>query len=150
MSQRIFANIFQKVLNEQDDIGEPAPDTQNLSDTEAAQSQLGSMPVDDLGAHDTAGALERKAAADAEMRLHMDGEIKGWITELDRIVDYLNGVGGHSIQTKLKSAIPDSIFDKIKGSEAKKIARVASEISKLSETLKGYAATSNSPSLKYV
>ena len=66
------------------------------------------------------------------------------------MVDYLNGTDGNSIQMQLKKAVPDTIFDKMRTAEAKKIARVAKEISALAETFKGYLATSNEPKYRFV
>ena len=66
------------------------------------------------------------------------------------MVDYLNGTSPESMQMKLKRAVPDTIFDKMRTAEAKKIARVAKEISALAETFKGYAATADNPAYRFV
>jgi hypothetical protein len=75
-------------------------------------------------------------------------ELSSWINEMDRFGDYLNGTS-NSIQTSLNSAEPDTIFDSISNAETKKIARVAMEVSSLSEILKGYLAGANDPKYKF-
>ena len=75
-------------------------------------------------------------------------ELSSWIDEMDRFGDYLNGTTD-SIQTSLNSAEPDTIFDSITNAETKKIARVAMEVSSLSEILKGYLAGANDPKYKF-
>jgi len=67
---------------------------------------------------------------------------------MDEFGDYLNGTSD-SIQTSLNSAEPDTIFDSISNAETKKIARVAMEVSSLSEILKGYLAGANDPKYKF-
>ena len=78
----------------------------------------------------------------------MFDELSGWVSEMDRFSEYLNGTSD-SIQTSLNAAEPDTIFDSISNSETKKIARVAMEISSLSEILKGYLAGANDPKYKF-
>ena len=51
--------------------------------------------------------------------------------------------------TSLNSAEADTIFDSISNSETKKIARVAMEVSSLSEILKGYLAGANDPKYRF-
>ena len=67
---------------------------------------------------------------------------------MDEFSAYLNGTTD-SIQTSLNAAEPDTIFDSISNAETKKIARVAMEISSLSEILKGYLAGANDPKYKF-
>ena len=67
---------------------------------------------------------------------------------MDEFSSYLNGTSD-SIQTSLNYAESDTIFDSISNAETKKIARVAMEISSLSEILKGYLAGANDPKYKF-
>jgi len=50
----------------------------------------------------------------------------------------------------LKSALPDTLFDKIAKGENKKITRSAMELSSLKEGLKGYLASTSNASLRGV
>ena len=78
----------------------------------------------------------------------MYDELNSWIGKMDEFSNYLNGTES-SIQTSLNSAEPDTIFDSISNAETKKIARVAMEVSALSEILKGYLAGANDPKYKF-
>jgi hypothetical protein len=76
-------------------------------------------------------------------------QIKEWISQMEQFRDMLNGTE-NSMQTALAAAEPDTIFDKMKGSEQRKIARVATELAALTETFKGYLSQAGDASLKYV
>ena len=66
------------------------------------------------------------------------GELQGWISEIEKFVQYINGDTDGSIQSKLHNASCDTMFEKIASSESKKISRVASELSALVQSFKGY------------
>lgn len=66
------------------------------------------------------------------------GELQGWIGEIEKFVQYINGDTDSSIQSKLHNASCDTMFEKIASSESKKISRVASELSALVQSFKGY------------
>lgn len=66
------------------------------------------------------------------------GELQGWISEIEKFVQYINGDTDSSIQSKLHNASCDTMFEKIASSESKKISRVASELSALVQSFKGY------------
>lgn len=65
-------------------------------------------------------------------------ELQQWITQIDDFVQYINGNTEVSIQSKLHNATCDTMFEKIASSESKKISRVASELSALVQSFKGY------------
>lgn len=65
-------------------------------------------------------------------------ELQQWITQIDDFVQYINGDTDVSIQSKLHNATCDTMFEKIASSESKKISRVASELSALVQSFKGY------------
>ena len=64
--------------------------------------------------------------------------------------EFLNGTDASSIQTTLSKAVPDTLFDKIKTSENKRIARVASDLGAFNEILKGYIASGDDPKNRFV
>ena len=76
--------------------------------------------------------------------------LRQWIDEISRFKEFLNGTNESSVQSTLAKAVPDTLFDKIKTSENKRIARVASDLSSFEEILKGYVADSSNAHLKYV
>lgn len=138
----MYENRFKKFLVEQDN-------PEGLTDDQAAmQSTLDKgTDISDFDANTpeiptgapTMGAVQKK----------MYDELKVWINELDQFSQFLNGTDPASVQSKLNSAESDTLFDKISTAETKKIARVAVEVSSLSEMLKGYLATANDPKYKY-
>lgn len=135
----LYQNRFKKFLSEQDD------ENVELTDQEALASTLddGTSPED----FDVDAPANGQGAISTQSRQMYD-ELNGWIDELDRFSNFLNGTT-ESIQTALNSAEPDTIFDSISNAETKKIARVAMEISSLSEILKGYLAGANDPKYKF-
>ena len=130
----VYSTRFYKIL-EQD---------QELTDAEALDSQLQDITSDELGADIPKGSTSTMVSQQKEMY----DQLSEWITRMDGFSDYLNGTTD-SIQTFLNSAESDTIFDSISNSETKKIARVAMEVSSLSEILKGYLAGANDPKYKF-
>jgi len=61
-----------------------------------------------------------------------------WVQEIEKFINYINGVDNNSIQSQLAAAGCDTLFEKISNSEKKRLARVAMELSSLNESLKGY------------
>jgi hypothetical protein len=134
----LYSKKFIKFLNEQDE--------EQLTDPEAMQSTL--EPETDAGDFD----IDMPETADGSpvnsQQREMFDELSEWIVKMDDFSDYLNGTTD-SIQTSLNSAEADTIFDSISNSETKKIARVAMEVSSLSEILKGYLAGANDPKYRF-
>ena len=135
----LYQKRFKKFLSEQDD------EDIELTDQEAMASTLDpdTSPED----FDVDVPSNSEGPISSQSR-QMFEELNGWIQEMDRFSDYLNGTSD-SIQTSLNAAEPDTIFDSISNAETKKIARVAMEISSLSEILKGYLAGANDPKYKF-
>lgn len=137
----LFKKAFVHVLHEQ-----PVPE--EISDKDAMRQTLdkGTDPTDfDSDSNAAADHL----AATSKIQAQMVGTLSEWITKLEEFSDYLNGTGGNSIQSKLKNAVPDTLFDKIRVAETKKIARVAMEISALTEMLKGYSASASDAKYRF-
>ena len=123
----IFGKVFYNLL-EQDVAENLPPDGEEMSDQDAMQS-TGTNPAD--MEINTPSQKVMQATSDAQK--HMIGELKQWIEELSQFSEYLNGMGPDSIQSKLRSSIADTIFDKIKVAENKKI--VSSPASPESDTV---------------
>lgn len=86
----------------------------------------------------------------SQREIQMIGTIKGWITQMEQFRDFLNGPEGGSIQKALASAESETILDKMRNAEQRKIARVATELAALIESFKGYLAQTGNSNLKYV
>lgn len=134
-----YGNRFKKVLSEKDELSDQEAMAQTL-DKGTDPAAFDVEPVE-VGAQvvPTMSAVQKK----------MYDELKTWVSELDRVAEYLNGTTPTSMQSRLNSAEPDTLFDKIATAETKKIARVSVEIASLSQMLKGYLATANDPKYKY-
>ena len=129
-----YSKRFNKIL-EQDD---------ELSDAQALDSELEDITADELGADAPADVT----SSINNQQKQMYDELSSWISKMDEFANYLNGTSD-SIQTALNSAEPDTIFDSISNAETKKIARVAMEVSSLSEILKVYLAGANDPKYRF-
>ncbi len=139
-----FENRFFKVLSEQDDDREAFEDSLD-QDTNPEEFDL---DVDvDVQADDPA---LKAASAVAERNEAMKDELRSWIKSMEEFLDYLNGEEQNSIQQKLANAEPDTIFDRMKQSEQRKISRVATELAGVTESFKGYLAQTENPQFKYV
>ena len=140
-----FEKRFFKVLQEQDD-----------DDREAFEASLddGVSPEEfdvdvDVEVDENDPAI-RAAAAVNERNEAMKDELRGWIGRMEEFLIYLNGEEAISIQQKLANAEPDTIFDRMKQSEQRKISRVATELAGVTESFKGYLAQTENPQFKYV
>ena len=139
-----YGNRFKRFLVEKDDVPE-----QEITDQDAMVQTLdkGTNPEDfDV---DAPVAGSQVAPTMSAIQKKMYDELKNWVTELDRVADYLNGTDSASMQSRLNSAEPDTLFDKIATAETKKIARVSVELASLSQMLKGYLASANDPKYRY-
>jgi len=92
----------------------------------------------------------KAAQAVSERNAAMRATLEGWVGEIETFLEYLNGSSPNSIQTLLANAEPDTIFDRMKASEQRKIARVATELAALNESFKGYLAQTGNAQFKYV
>lgn len=136
--KKFLAEKDQDVLNQGEDVTDNEAMVQSL-DKGTDPSMLDvEAPVSEPGVP-TMGAMQKK----------MYDELKTWVSELDRIAEYLNGTDAESVQSRLNSAEPDTLFDKIATAETKKIARVSVEVASLSQMLKGYLASANDPKYRY-
>ena len=141
-----FENKFFKVLKEQDEDRE-AFEASLDAETDAGEFDV-DVEVDETVVEDDPNV--RAAVAVEERNAAMKATLKGWVDEIDGFLHYLNGEDTTSIQTTLANAEPDTIFDRMKQSEQRKIARVATELAALNESFKGYIAQTGNAQFKYV
>lgn len=136
-----FRNRFLNTLVEQDD------------DKSAMISTLdsGTDPSDfDVPATPPANSQNVAVSqAISQRNEQMTAQIRGWVTQMDQFLEYLNGTED-SVQTALAAAEADTILDRMRTSEQRKIARVATEIASLAESFKGYLSQTNNSQFKYV
>lgn len=140
-----FENRFFKTLKEATE-EERAFDAELDNDTDAEDFDT-DLEVDEVAAGEdpVVQAAKAQSAAAEQMR----GELTSWITEMDTFLSFLNGES-NSIQTALAQSESDTIFDRMKQSEQRKIARVATELASLAESFRGYLAQTENPSFRHV
>lgn len=131
----LFSKRFSYVLEA--DENEPQPTPQ--SDREAMAQQLDTAKPEDF---DAPQQVARAQQVD-QNKVAQIKQLNEWIQQIDQFIEFLNGTNNQSIQTQLHLAPCDTMFEDIARSEKKKIARLAAELSSLSESFKGYMISSN-------
>ena len=141
-----FESRFFKSLHEQSD--ERDAFEAELDDNTNPEDFDVDVEVDDTVVDDDPNV--KAAQAVNERNEAMKEELRGWIGRMEEFLDYLNGEEAGSIQQQLANAEPDTIFDRMKASEQRKLARVATELAGVTESFKGYLAQTGNPSFKHV
>lgn len=131
-----FEHAFNVVL-EADEVT-PAPVSAPKSDKEAMAQTLTSTTPQDFDIQSPG----REKLVD-HVKAEQGTKLREWVGKIDEFIGFLNGTDVNSMQVQLHAAPCDSIFEDIARSEKKKIARLAAELSSLSESLKGYLISSN-------
>jgi len=142
-----FERRFYKSLNEQAEEERVAFEAELDDDTSAEDFDV-DVEVDEVAVEEDPNV--KAAQAVSERNEAMRVKLEGWIGEIETFLEYLNGSSPDSIQTLLANAEPDTIFDRMKASEQRKIARVATELAALNESFKGYIAQTGNAQFKYV
>ena len=142
-----FERRFFKSLNEQATEERVAFEAEVEDNTSAGDFDV-DVDVDETVVEDDPNV--KAALAVSERNEAMRAKLEGWISEIENFLEYLNGSASDSIQTLLANSEPDTIFDRMKASEQRKIARVATELAALNESFKGYIAQTGNAQFKYV
>ena len=146
--RRFFKSLNkQKSLNEQVEDERAALEAELDDNTEAGDFDV-DIEVDEVAVEEDPNV--KAAQAVSERNAAMRTKLEGWVGEIEQFLEYLNGSSPDSIQTLLANAEPDTIFDRMKASEQRKIARVATELAALNESFKGYIAQTGNAQFKYV
>jgi len=130
----IYQKLFSNLLEKEEIENLSTPDLTPEAEDQALQAELdaGTPPE----SFDTdAGQVEviRKESLAKQKQILAD-----WVSEIERFLEYVNGVNARSIQGQLHNAGCDTLFEKIASSEHRRIIRIAVELSGLEEALKGY------------
>jgi len=142
-----FERRFFKSLNEQAEEERAAFEAELDDNTEAGDFDV-DVEVDEVAVDEDPNV--KAAQAVSERNAAMRTKLESWVGEIEQFLEYLNGSSPDSIQTLLANAEPDTIFDRMKASEQRKIARVATELAALNESFKGYIAQTGNAQFKYV
>tara|TARA_A100000172_G_scaffold59851_1_gene39353 strand:- start:339 stop:773 length:435 start_codon:yes stop_codon:yes gene_type:complete len=141
-----FERRFFKNLHEQNDERE-AFEAELDDNTDPGEFDV-DVEVDDAVVDEDPSVKAAQAVNDRNEA--MKEELRSWIDKMEEFLDYLNGEEPNSIQQKLANAEPDTIFDRMKASEQRKLARVATELAGVTESFKGYLAQTGNSQFKYV
>ena len=142
-----FERRFFRSLNEQAEEERAAFEAELEDNTEAGDFDV-DVEVDEVAVEEDPNV--KAAVAVGERNAAMKAKLEGWGGEIEQFLEYLNGSTPDSIQTILATAEADTIFDRMKASEQRKIARVATELAALNESFKGYLAQTGNAQFKYV
>jgi len=134
----LFKSKFDFVLEADKSQEEPVDVQGPATDKEAMASTLQSAKPEDFDV----AAPGRQQVEDQHTGEQIQ-HLQQWIGQIDQFIEFLNGTGPESIQTKLHAAPCDTIFEDIARSEKKKISRLAAELSSLGESFKGYLISAN-------
>ena len=129
--------IYEKYFNtllEQDEVETDSIDAipEDEAGAMAAELDAGTPPEAFDGASGQVEVIRKESLAKQKTIL------ASWISEIERFVEYVNGVNQTSVQGQLHNAGCDTLFEKIASSEHRRISRIAVELSGLAEALKGY------------
>jgi hypothetical protein len=130
--------MYEKYFNtllEQDEIQiAPEEDITPDGETAAMQAELDSgTPANSFDSDVGKVEVIRKESLAKQKKI-----LSEWVSEIERFVEYVNGVNDTSVQAQLHNAGCDTLFEKIASSEHRRISRIAVELSGLAEALKGY------------
>jgi len=142
-----FERRFFRSLNEQAEEERAAFEAELDDNTEAGDFDV-DVEVDEVAVEEDPNVIAAQAVS--ERNAAMRTQLESWVGEIEQFLEYLNGSTPNSIQTLLANAEPDTIFDRMKASEQRKIARVATELAALNESFKGYIAQTGNAQFKYV
>lgn len=129
----LFKKAFTSILEQDEEKGAAQAPT---TDRDAMKAKLDSAKPEDFD-------VQAPVITDTEkMKQEQLNSLKSWIGQIDQFIEFLNGTDGNSIQSQLHAAVCETVFQDIARSEKKKIARLAAELSSLSESFKGYLISS--------
>lgn len=126
--------VFHLLEQDEPELDIPSDD---IGDEEAFNATLdkGTSPDD----FDTAAPVGAPAVSpEVQAREKQVKQLGQWVEKLTDFTAYLNGVDNNSVQKVLNDAEEGSLFAEVARGERKRIARLAQELSALTESFKGY------------
>ncbi len=144
-----FEKRFFKVLKENDEDKE-AFELELDDDTSSEDFDI-DVEADVEATADIQDPAIKAAEATAEIHEAQINTLKGWISSGDEFLKMLNDAEDpNSVQAVLANAQSDTIFDRMRQSEQRKIARVATELASLNESFRGYLAQTDNAQFRGV
>lgn len=142
----LYSHKFLKLLKEDavdEELERDAMEASLDDGIDAEEFDTDLEPAPNMKEDEVANAVSRRNA-------QMISELEGWISNIEEFLIFLNGEDPDSVQSRLASAEPDTIMDKMKQSQQTKISRVASDLASLHQNFLGFKAQTTNPKYKHV
>lgn len=144
----LFKESFKSILNKElrpineADLEEEMQGELGAAEADLSQSEFEAQMADDVDAIDPANynREEQKLQAHLKKRAEENNELLSqWVTTIDDFTSFVNDPNREdSIKNIIERAMPGSVLEKIKKSEARRLTRVSTEAAALSQALKSY------------
>lgn len=144
----LFKESFKSILNKElrpvneADLEQEMQGELGASSTEAGQADFEAQMAADVDAIDPANynREEQKLQAHLKKRAEENNELLSqWVETIDDFTSFVNDPNREdSIKNIIERAMPGSVLEKIKKSEARRLTRVSTEAAALSQALKSY------------
>jgi len=130
----IYEKYFNAILEQDEQEAVAAPEATANAETAAMTAELDAgTPPESFNTDVGQVEVIRKESLAKQKKI-----LSEWVAEIEKFVEYVNGVNQTSVQAQLHNAGCDTLFEKIASSEHRRISRIAVELSGLAEALKGY------------
>lgn len=144
----LFKESFKSILNKElrpvneADLEQEMQGELGADSTEAGQADFEAQMAADVDAIDPANynREEQKLQAHLKKRAEENNELLSqWVETIDDFTSFVNDPNREdSIKNIIERAMPGSVLEKIKKSEARRLTRVSTEAAALSQALKSY------------
>lgn len=144
----LFKESFKSILNKElrpvneADLEQEMQGELGAGSTEAGQADFEAQMAADVDAIDPANynREEQKLQAHLKKRAEENNELLSqWVETIDDFTSFVNDPNREdSIKNIIERAMPGSVLEKIKKSEARRLTRVSTEAAALSQALKSY------------
>lgn len=144
----LFKESFKSILNKElrpvneADLEQEMQGELGADNVEAGQADFESQMAADVDAIDPANynREEQKLQAHLKKRAEENNELLSqWVETIDDFTSFVNDPNREdSIKNIIERAMPGSVLEKIKKSEARRLTRVSTEAAALSQALKSY------------
>lgn len=146
--KNLFKESFKSVLNaelrplNEADLEAEMQGELGAADVEGQQAEFEAEMADSVDAIDPANynREEQKLQAHLKKRAEENNELLSqWVATIDDFTSFVNDPNREdSIKNIIERAMPGSVLEKIKKSEARRLTRVSTEAAALSQALKSY------------
>ena len=148
MARNLFKESFKNILNEElrpineADLADEMQGELGVSEIDSTQAEFESQLADDVDSIDPNkyNREEQRLQAQLKKRAQENNELLSqWVSTIDDFTSFVNDPNrDDSIKNIIERAMPGSVLEKIKKSEARRLTRVSTEAAALSQALKSY------------